>query len=107
MRVDLTEPATDFGRISCSPAVVDAFDIGRRVAGLVTRGLIEETSLEIMMELGIGVVTELGVSLESGRGPAVNRRGEPVTVERVESVLRATDLTDAAEDLTVSGCLCG
>lgn len=52
------------------------------------------------------MVIELGVSLESGLGPAVNLLlGDVVTVDLVERVLLATDRTDAADDLTVSGCL--
>lgn len=107
--VDLTDAAEDFGLMSgwCSPAVVvDAFEIGLLgTEGFETLGLID-TSPESEMVPGTGVVIELGVSLESGLGPAVNLRfGDVVTVDLVERVLRATDLTDAADDLTVSGCL--
>lgn len=100
--VDLTDAADDRRRAGTS--LVDA------VADRCLRG--------VGVCLGVGPVTEsrgvreelateeppLGVSLESGRGPPtlIVLRVAVDVRETVECVLRATDLTDAEDDLTVS-----
>ena len=118
-RVDLMDAATDFGRgggrsvvaVECTEAVllrtlaVETLFLGIGL-GLGESGDLARSASARLARDGEGVVWE-GVSLESGRrllGERGTRRESVVVVTRdaVECVLRATERTEAAEDLTVS-----
>lgn len=117
-RVDLTEAATDFGlgnlsAFECSDGVVDLRTLAVDILLLGTelafgdRGDFARSPSAIDPRIEGEGVEWAGVSLESGRrlpGDKGTRREIVVVVTRVavEWVLRATERTDAAEDLGLS-----